>query len=141
MGMAITFHPKQGTVLICDYSGFVLPEMIKRRPVVIVSPTSRKQQQLYTIVPLSTTKPVPIEAHHHKMNPLSLPGEYAEEETWAKCDMIATVSIARFDRIKLGKDVNGKRQYVTHHVIKEDLDAIIKGLLKALGLATLTQHL
>jgi len=75
------------------------------------------------------------------MNPLSLPGEYAEEETWAKCDMIATVSIARFDRIKLGRDANGKRQYVTHHVIKEDLEAIIKGLLKALGLNALTQHL
>jgi mRNA interferase MazF len=139
--MTIIFHPKQGMVLICDYSGFIFPEMIKRRPVVIVSPNSRKQQQLYTVVPLSTTKPIPIEAHRHKMSPLSLPGEYALEETWAKCDMIATVSITRFDRIKLSKDANGKRRYVTHHIIKEDLDAIIKGLLQALGLASLTKHL
>ena len=137
--MSLLFHPKQGTVLICDYSGFIPPEMIKKRPVVIIS-NSRKQQGLYTVVPLSTTRPILIENYHHKMNPLSLPGDYALKETWAKCDMIATVSARRLDRIKLSKNIKGKRLYVIHHTIKEDLDAILKGVLIYLGLTFLTKH-
>jgi hypothetical protein len=37
--MSISEHPHTGVVVMCDYnSGFRLPEMVKRRPVVIISP-------------------------------------------------------------------------------------------------------
>jgi uncharacterized protein YifN (PemK superfamily) len=30
--MPLKYHPKQGTILVCDYAGFRPPEMIKTRP-------------------------------------------------------------------------------------------------------------
>jgi len=53
--MSLLYHPKQGAIVICDFKGFVPPEMVKRRPAVIVSPRMRKREGLCTIVPLSTT--------------------------------------------------------------------------------------
>jgi mRNA interferase MazF len=138
--MTIYFHPQQGTILICDYSGFVAPEMIKKRPVVIISPRPRKQQHLYTVVPLSNTKPIPIESHHHKLNVLSLPNGFNQKETWANCDMITRVSAQRLDRLNI-KDITGKRVYVAPVILSEDLNAIMKGVLFSLGLENLTQHL
>jgi mRNA interferase MazF len=139
--MALKFHPAQGMVLICDYStGFILPEMIKKRPAVVITPRPRRQRQLCTVIPLSTTRPNPIENYHHRLNALSLPGKLAQVETWAKCDMLATVSLGRLDRIK-SRNESGKRFYMSHHVIGEDLEAIIKGVLTALGIKNLTVHL
>lgn len=137
--MPLQFHPQQGSVLICDYStGFILPEMIKRRPVIVISPRPRRSRQLCTIIPLSTTKPSHIEEYHHVLNPLSLPGKFSQIETWAKCDMIATVSLERLDRIKLGRDSHGKRIYTTHAILREDFEGIIKCILVALGIKNLT---
>jgi len=28
--MAIQYHPEQGTIVVCDFDGFVAPEMVKR---------------------------------------------------------------------------------------------------------------
>ena len=53
--MPLRFHPRVGSILICDYStGFVAPEMVKRRRVVVIS-RLRQRADLYTVVPLSTT--------------------------------------------------------------------------------------
>ena len=85
----LTFHPKPGTLLICDFdTGFKAPEMIKKRPVVVISPRRRGSvAQLCTVVPLSTTAPDPVERFHHRMNPKSLPVLLRSQDTWAKCDM------------------------------------------------------
>jgi len=40
--MSIPFVPNAGTVLMCDFSGFVPPEMTKVRHVVVISPRSRR---------------------------------------------------------------------------------------------------
>ncbi len=69
-----------------------------------------------------------------------MPGKFAGTETWAKCDMLATVCLKRLDRIKI-KDSNNKRIYVSHSLIPEDLEAIIRCMLTALGLSHLTMHL
>ena len=38
--MAITFHPKPGQILMCDFTyGFREPEMIKNRPVIVLTPS------------------------------------------------------------------------------------------------------
>jgi mRNA interferase MazF len=133
--MGLKFHPEQGAILICDYStGFILPKMIKKRPVVVISPRPRRGKHFGTVIPLSTTIPNPVERYHHLLHPLSLPGKFSERETWAKCDMIATVSLDRLDRIKLGKDVNGKRVYTNHVILANDLKAIKKGVLVTLGI-------
>ncbi|HGX94087.1 MAG TPA: hypothetical protein ENK35_12310 [Candidatus Tenderia sp.] len=133
--MPLTFHPKPGMVLICDFNtGFKAPEMIKRRPVVVISPRPRRSTQLCTIVPLSTTAPNPVEPFHHRMAPRSLPGKLARRETWAKCDMLATVSLERLDRVMVGKDAGGRRIYVAKQVVAEDLEAIRRGVMIALGI-------
>lgn len=141
--MALTFHPQQGMILMCDFStGFKPPEMTKCRPVVIISPKPNRKRQLCIVVSLSTTPPIPLEPIHHQMDPESLPGNLALATTWAKCDMIATVSLDRLDRVKLGKDTTtGKRLYVSHTVTKDDLNAIQKAVLHAIGLSRLTKLL
>ncbi|MEA3642028.1 MAG: type II toxin-antitoxin system PemK/MazF family toxin [Lamprobacter sp.] len=133
--MPLTFHPHPGMVLICDFNtGFKAPEMIKRRPVVVISPRPRRTNQLCTIVPLSTTAPNPVEPFHHRMDPRSLPGKLARKETWAKCDMLATVSLERLDRVMIGKAPNGKRIYLAEPVLDEDFKAIRRGVMMALGM-------
>ena len=54
--MALAFQPRPGTVVMCDFAGYVLPEMVKVRPVVVIA-RNRKNRQLVTVVPLSTTAP------------------------------------------------------------------------------------
>ncbi|WPL15001.1 PemK-like protein [Thiorhodovibrio litoralis] len=121
-------------VLICDFNtGFKAPEMIKRRPVVVISPRPRRTNQLCTIVPLSTTAPNPVEPFHHRMDPRSLPGKLSRKETWAKCDMLATVSLERLDRVMVGKEPTGKRIYIAQQVLDEDFEAIRRGVMIALG--------
>lgn len=134
--MSLTFHPRPGMLLICDFNtGFKPPEMIKRRPVVVISPRPRRSNPLCTVVPLSTTAPIPVEPFHHRMDPASLPGKLAQKETWAKCDMLATVSLERLDRVMTGKKPGGKRIYVAASVTQSDFEAIQKGVMIALGLS------
>lgn len=132
--MAITFHPGPGVVLMCDFNtGFKPPEMIKLRPVVIISPR-RRTSELCTVIPLSTTVPDPVQPYHHRMDPRSLPGSLAREETWAKGDMVITIARWRLDRVKIGKDGNGRRLYTTHSVIPQDLEAIRRCVMEGLGI-------
>jgi uncharacterized protein YifN (PemK superfamily) len=43
----LKFHPEPGTILICDYStGFKKPEMVKKRPVVTISPRLKRRDGL-----------------------------------------------------------------------------------------------
>ncbi|UTG93174.1 type II toxin-antitoxin system PemK/MazF family toxin [Geobacter sulfurreducens] len=138
--MPITFHPDNGSILMCDFSsGFNPPEIVKKRPVVVMSPR-RNNSQLCTVVPLSTTAPNPIENHHHRLDPASLPRSLRHQETWAKCDMLMTVSLSRLDRIRDGRGPNGTRKYITGKLTPADFKAIRIGVLYALGLNSLTTH-
>lgn len=94
--MSITFHPEQGTIVICDFTGFVVPEMVKRRPAVVISPRLRTRTGLCTVVPLSTTPPAPIAPYHCKLHVTpTLPKPYDAPYHWVKADMVYTVSFAR----------------------------------------------
>jgi uncharacterized protein YifN (PemK superfamily) len=113
---------------MCDFRGYVVPEMVKVRPVVVVA-RNRKNRQLVTVVPLSTTAPATLEDCHHELSANPLPGK--EHVTcWAKCDMIATVSLARLDRYKVAQ-----RKYVAPELLEADFGAIKKAIVSALGLA------
>ena len=140
--MAIKFHPEQGTIVICDFKGFVPPEMVKRRPAVIISPRLRNRGKLCAIVPLSTTPPKQIASYHYKLHvdPV-LPEPYNANFHWVKADMVYTVS---FDRLHLpfdGKDGSGKRNYDVRVIDKSDLIKIQQCLLHGLGLTALTDYL
>lgn len=100
--MALFYIPPPGRIVVCDFRGFVSPEMIKQRPVVVISPKSYGHPELCTVVPLSNTAPNPIETHHYAFTSNPIPGR--TNPTWAKCDMLATVSKGRLDRVKIGRN-------------------------------------
>jgi mRNA interferase MazF len=126
--VAITFHPKAGTVLICDFNtGFREPEMVKARPVIVVSPNHAHYSELYTVVPMSTTPPRIVRPYHYKF--ASNPVPYETDEVWAKCDMVVTVARHRLDRIKVKR---GK--YEIGHLSAEELEAIRHCLRYVIGI-------
>lgn len=133
--MAIQYAPKIGSILICDYrNGFIVPEMVKRRPVIVVACTSR---WLCIVIPLSTSIPEIVEDHHHKIClERSLPRPFNRtKEVWAKCDMISTVSYNRLELFKGKKDtITGNRKYFIPKISNKDLKAIRMSTLHALGL-------
>jgi uncharacterized protein YifN (PemK superfamily) len=142
--MAINEHPSTGTILICDFSrGFVIPEMVKRRPVVVVSPKISHRPKLCTVVPLSTEPPQFKMPYHYDMGAIdpALPAPWHEGPNWIKGDMVYSVSFDRLDLIRLGKDKSGKRMYRYDTVSGEQLRQIRVCILSALGLAALTKHI
>jgi len=129
--VALTFHPGPGAIVICNFTtGFLPPEMVKIRPVVIVSPR-RRTTQLATVVPLSSTPPSPPQPWHHQCAATAYPP--ARGPIWAKCDMLATVGLARLDRVRV-RGTGGGWQYQVFQVPASDLAAILVGVKAALGL-------
>ncbi len=125
--MPITFHPKPGQVFYCDFKGYIVPEIVKARPVVVVSPSHLQRPGLVTVVPLSTTPPDPVRPYHYKLKGNPVPGSDAPE-TWAKCDLFASVSLERLDRVKVGRG-----DYKVGAVSMEQVKAIRRACLVALG--------
>jgi uncharacterized protein YifN (PemK superfamily) len=124
--MALTFQPKVGGVVLCDFDGFVEPEIVKKRPVVVIA-RNRSNSKLVTVVPLSTTEPDVMEAHHYELPKNPVPA-YKTRKCWAKCDLLATVSVDRLDRLKDGWN------RVVPEVTAADLKAIRSGVVNALQL-------
>lgn len=130
----ITFIPEPRMVLVCNFdTGFRPPEMVKIRPVVVVSPR-RHNGQTCMVVPLSTTAPEHVTECHHRLERHSLPNWFREGENWAKCDMLTTVANHRLDRVKDGRNPDGSRRYVAHMVSLDDWKAIRAGILISLGM-------
>jgi uncharacterized protein YifN (PemK superfamily) len=111
---------------MCDFDGFVEPEMVKKRPVVVIA-RNRSNSKLVTVVPLSCTPPTQMESHHYELPRNPVPA-HKGKTCWAKCDMLATVAIARMDRLKKGWE------RVTPEVTAADLEAIRLGVVNALQL-------
>lgn len=125
--MPIKIPPHSGQILRCDYSGFIIPEMVKTRPVVVISPKPRKSYGLCTVIPLSTTEPDRIEPHHLR---IELPdtlvaGSKLQQVCWAKCDMVNTISYQRLDLYRIGREANGKRIY-SYFRVDSDILALIR---------------
>ncbi len=141
--MAITYHPKPGAILVCDYqTGFREPEMVKVRLCVVITPRLRRRDGLCTVVPLSTTAPDPVQDYHHEVQlQPELPRPWQGSAKWAKCDMLATVGFHRLSPIGLGRDAAGKRRYIFPHVAPDQLKEIRRAVLCALTLRELTAYL
>ncbi len=134
--MGLSFHPKPATIVICDYSsGFREPEMVKRRPAIIVSPRLRRRGGLCSVVPLSTTEPEHIMPYHYLLKfekPLPHPWDF--EEMWVKADMISTVSLKRLDLIRQKREPGQPRKYLQLRIKDEDFNNIKSSVLHGLGI-------
>lgn len=142
--MAITFHPPAGQILMCDFAGFKEPEMVKKRPVIVVTGQISGRGKLATIVPLSTAEPERIRAYHYKIPKESMPmlGHFQSKDSWVKGDMIYTVGFDRLSLIMLGKRGNdGKRLYFKEKLSQAHISKIHQCILHGLNLGKLGIHL
>ncbi|WP_415479272.1 type II toxin-antitoxin system PemK/MazF family toxin [Acetobacter syzygii] len=142
--MSIEKPPSLGQILLCDFrEGFKEPEMVKRRPVVVVSPQISWRPGLCTVVALSTTPPDPKRPYHCLLILDPPPPEpWSQREVWVKADLIMTVGFHRLDLIRGGRNPqNGKRNYYTKTLSAEQLVTVRRCILSGLGLFPLTKHL
>ncbi|WP_417486828.1 type II toxin-antitoxin system PemK/MazF family toxin [Maricaulis sp.] len=136
--MALLYPPALGTILLCDYSigGAGPPEMVKRRPAVVVSPRLRHRGGLCSLVPLSTTAPRTAVDY---VVPLTLevapPTPFDARNVWAKCDMLSCASFARLDLFRCARSSSGKRRYLKLRVDEQQMSNIRIGILAGLGIS------
>lgn len=128
--MGLKYQPKTKSVLICDFTGSILPEMNKKRPVVVVS-KHPDNSKLVTVVPVSTTAPTSLKGYHYEFPNNPLPDK--TEVCWAKCDMVYTISIDRLSQY-VSKDSNNIKK--THNIVIDDscYVAIKIAIASALGI-------
>jgi uncharacterized protein YifN (PemK superfamily) len=140
--MPISEHPQKGTILRCDFDeAFKVPEMVKPRPVVVISPKIMVGRPgLCTIVPLSETPPDPVMQYHIQIN-VTLPPPFSYTRPWVKGDMLYAAGFERLDFLRLGKDREGRRIYYTQTVSDEQLKDIQRCVLRSIGLSNLTKYL
>lgn len=122
----LQFHPRKEDILICDFSGNSVPEIVKKRPVVVIRNQLPFRGGLFFVVPLSSTPP-----EHDVPYSFQLSKNYLSNDKtvmYAKCDLVCSVSLARLDRIKIGY-----RQYATPKMLPADFDRVIAGVKYALG--------
>jgi uncharacterized protein YifN (PemK superfamily) len=124
--MLINFHPKAGTILICDFTGMIPPEICKTRPVVVISSPNTRRVGLATVVPLSTTRPHYIRHYHILLRYPPFPS--ARAESWAKCDLVMSVSYSRLARLQ-----SNAHQLVLASVTAHDLKAIRLAAARSFG--------
>ena len=130
--MAISFIPKAGNVLRCNFAGMRTPEMVKIRPVMIINPKLPYRSELVTLVPLSGTPPIHNLPFTVRLSRNYYPGGNYDAPQWAKCDMIYNLRIDRLDRFPL----KGRGwEYVT--ATADDLEAVHRGVLAGLGYSAL----
>lgn len=104
--------------------------MVKVRPAIVLSP-HRRTSSLVTVVPLSSTAPVPMLPWHVLLPAGAYPP--ARGQMWAKCDVVVTIALARLDRVRM-KGPQGQRLYSTPMLPMATLAAVQAGVKAALGL-------
>ncbi|WP_367277337.1 type II toxin-antitoxin system PemK/MazF family toxin [uncultured Roseobacter sp.] len=124
----LSFHPRAGQVLICDFKGFVKPEMVKSRPVIVVSPRLPHRSEIVAVVPISLTAPVHGLPFCVKLSKNYHPDEDDGLPCWAKCDMLMNIGLWRLEGFKIGR-----RKWATPQASSGDLEAVRKGVLYGLG--------
>jgi uncharacterized protein YifN (PemK superfamily) len=126
--MPLSFVPGPGSIVICDFAGYLPPEMVKKRRVVVLSPPHAFKglsDTTLVVVPLSEVRPNPAQPWHHEI----AAGTYAGVRScWAKSDLVAHVALARLDRIFFSG------RWVVPVVHADDLSEIRRGVARAIGL-------
>ncbi|MDR3449503.1 MAG: type II toxin-antitoxin system PemK/MazF family toxin [Alphaproteobacteria bacterium] len=134
--MPIQYPVAAGSILLCDYNtGFREPEMVKRRPVIVVCRHLPHRGSLCTVVPLSTTPPrIEVPYVHKIVLEKAISQAFAETEMWAKIDMMATVAFNRLDMFRTSRDQTGKRRYFVPKITAQELQAIRAGIAYVCGI-------
>ena len=94
------YQPNKNSIAWCDFKGLEIPEIIKKRPVVIIKKHKQNSRLVY-VLPISNTVPEPMRPYHFKINEGFCKEYFNAEPHYVKIDMIYTVSIARLDSVKL----------------------------------------
>lgn len=128
----LQYFPRAGQILMCDFTGFKEPEMVKPRPIIVVSPRLPYRSEIVTIVPISTTQ-----ARHDLPFVVRLSKNYHPNESddlpcWAKCDMVTNIALWRLNGFKIGR-----RKWANPQATGEDLQAVREGVLYGLGMSHL----
>lgn len=138
--MPIQFGAASRTILLCDYDmgGFRPPEMVKRRPAVVLVGALPRRNNLHTVVPLSGTPSDPGNRYHCRIElERPLPAPFDETVWWVKADMVATVALARLDFFRSDRDQYGKRKYFSNLKLPEEQFVLIQQTVAyALGLSS-----
>jgi len=122
----LQFHPRMRDIVVCDFKGNIIPEIVKRRPVVVLRNALPGRGNLALVVPLSSTPP-----QHDVPYCVLLSQNYMsldDKPMYAKCDLVCSVSLQRLDRIKVGY-----RKYVAPRMEEDDFERVRQGVAWALG--------
>jgi uncharacterized protein YifN (PemK superfamily) len=115
-----------------------VPEMVKRRAVVVISPRQRSGPRLAIVVPLSTSQPERVMPYHHllQLSPeQQMPRPFEGREKWVKGDMLYTMSFDRLSRPCAGKDPDtGRRIYPSLMLTEVQMECVEKSVLAAIGI-------
>ena len=116
--------------------GFVPPEMVKRRPAVVLAGALPRRGKLLSVVPLSGTQADPRNLYQCRLElDRPLPEPFAETVWWVKADMVATVGFDRLDLFRTGRDQYGKRKYLADlRVSPDQMEAVRAAVRHALDL-------
>jgi mRNA interferase MazF len=127
--VSLLFHPRAGQVFVCDFAGFKAPEMIKPRPVVVVSPRLPYRDGIVAIVPISLTAPRHQLPFCFRLSRNYHPGESPDLPCWAKADMVMNIGSYRLSAFKIGR-----RKYEYPTLTPDDLAGVRHAVLCGLGL-------
>lgn len=127
--MALLFHPRAGQIFVCDFSGFREPEMVKMRPVIVVSPRLPHRSEIVAIVPISLTPPKHGFPFCYRLSQNYHPEEASDLPCWAKADMLLNIGSYRLSAFKVGR-----RKYAYPTLTQADLAGVRHAILCGLGL-------
>jgi mRNA interferase MazF len=127
--MPLLFHPRAGQVFVCDFNGFKEPEMVKPRPVIVVSPRLPYRSEIAAIVPISLTEPKHNLPFCYRLSKNYNPEEADDLPCWAKADMLLNIGTYRLSAFKVGR-----RKYAYPTLTPEDLAGVRHAILCGLGL-------
>lgn len=91
---------RAGEVYQCDFGDLLPPEMVKIRPVIVLSRSALNMpRSTVLVVPTSSVAPAQIRPHHFALTTDLSPWKTPAVNGWAKCDMIYAVSRKRLSFI------------------------------------------
>jgi len=133
--MTVSIHPVPGTIVRVDLNeGFRPPEMVKRRPALVLSPPILGREFMCSIVPLSTTEPNHVHTHHMQLSfDPPLPHPYDSPIMWLKGDIVLTVAFHRLRLLFSGWN-QGQRVYDVRVVEPDTLERVRVCVRAGLGL-------
>lgn len=138
--MAIQFSPRNGSILMCSFSQHEDElvsdgNMLKTRPVIVVSPSLQGRGKLLHVVPISLTAPNPVCPWHVEVPLACMPpaAQHKEGVRWAKCDMVVTVGWSRLDRYQ-APQLHGRKVFQEGYLDLPTLVAVKRAIAHVFGI-------